>query len=56
MPGWSKLEFLIKFSADTYVLSDANYKTSRLLNRGDIADLTFVENTISNSNEVSGKH
>ena len=33
----SKLEFLQKFSANNFALSDAEDNTSRPLNRGDIA-------------------
>ena len=60
MPGpeSSYLEFLEKFSADNFVLSDAEDNTSGMLNRGGIAELP-VENTISNSqnpeSQVSGK-
>ena len=46
----SSLEFLEKFSAKNFALSDAEENTSRPLNRGGIADL--VENTISNLPEV----
>ena len=35
----SRLEFLEKFSAKIFALSDAENKTSGLLNRGGIADL-----------------
>ena len=35
----SKLEFLEKFSANNFALSDAEDKISGLLNRGGIADL-----------------
>ena len=43
------------FSTNNFVLSDAKCKASGPLNRGDIADITFVDNIISNSNQVSGK-
>ena len=35
----SRLEFLEKFSANSFTLSDAKDNTSGLLNRGGIADL-----------------
>ena len=37
IPESSKLEFLEKFSANNFALSDAEDNTSRPLNRGDIA-------------------
>ena len=43
IPESSRLEFLEKFSANNFALSDAKDNTSRPLNR-----FTFVENTISN--------
>ena len=39
IPESSRLEFLEKFSANNFALSDAEDNTSRLLNRGGIADL-----------------
>ena len=39
IPESSRLEFLAKFSANNFVLSDAEDNTSRLLNRGGIAEL-----------------
>ena len=42
IPESSRLEFLGKFSANNYALSDAEDTTSGLLNRGGIADLTFL--------------
>ena len=39
IPKSSRLEFLEKFSANNFVLSDAEDNTSRLLNRDGIADL-----------------
>ena len=39
IPESSKLEFLEKFSANNFALSDAEDNTSRTLNRGGIADL-----------------
>ena len=50
IPESSKLEFLGKFFAFYFALSDAEDNTSSLLNRTGIAD--FVENTISNSPKV----
>ena len=50
IPESSKLEFLGKFFANNFALSDAEDNTSSLLNRAGIAD--FVENTISNSPKV----
>ena len=47
-----KIKFKEKFSANNFALSDAEDNTSGPLNRGGIADITFVENTISNSSEV----
>ena len=42
IPEPSRLEFLEKFLADNFVLSDAKDNTSGPLNRGGIADLTFL--------------
>ena len=42
IPESSRLEFLEKFSANNFVLSDAEDNTSGLLNRGGIADLCFL--------------
>ena len=44
----SRLEFLGKFLANNFALSDEEVNTSGPFNRGGIADLPFVENTISN--------
>ena len=52
-PESSRLEFKEKFSANNFALSDAEGNTSGPLNRGGIADLNFVENTISNPPEVT---
>ena len=49
IPESSRLEFLEKFAANTFALSDAEGNTSGLLNRGG----TFVENTIGNLPKVS---
>ena len=40
IPESSKLEFLEKFSANDFALSDAEENTSGTLNRGVVADLT----------------
>ena len=42
IPESSRLEFLEKFSANNFALSDAEDKTSRLLNRGGIAGLPLL--------------
>ena len=42
IPESSRLEFLVKFSGTNFALSDAEDNTSRLLNRGDIADLPLL--------------
>ena len=42
IPESSRLEFLEKFLADSFALSDAGDITSRSLNRGDIADLPLL--------------
>ena len=39
IPGSSRLEFLEKFSANSFALSDAEESTSRLLNRGGLVDI-----------------
>ena len=49
----SILQFFEKFLANNFPLSDSEDNTSRLLNRGGIADFPFLENTISNSPKVS---
>ena len=41
IPESSRLEFLEKFSANNFVLSDAEDNTFRPLNRGGIADLLW---------------
>ena len=45
----SGLEFQKKFTANNFALSSAEDNTSGPLNRGGIADLPFVKNSISNS-------
>ena len=53
IPESSRLEFLEKFFANNFALSDAEDNTSGPLNRGGIADLpTYVENTTSNLSKV----
>ena len=42
IPESSRLEFLEKFSANNFVLSDAEDNTSGPLNRGGIADLPLL--------------
>ena len=42
IPESSRLEFLEKFSANIFALSDAEDNTSRLLKRGVIADLPLL--------------
>ena len=51
IPESSRLEFLEKFSANNFALSDAEHNTSRVLNRGGIADLPLLR-TINNSPKV----
>ena len=43
----SRLEFLEKFSANNFALSDAEDKTSGPLNRGSIADLPLLKTQLS---------
>ena len=53
IPESSRLEFLEKYLANSFALSDAENNTSGPLNRGGIySRFTFVENTISNSPKV----
>ena len=47
IPESSKLEFLEKFSANNFALSDAEDNTSRLLNRGGIADLPLFRTLLA---------
>ena len=42
IPESSRLEFLEKFLANNFALSDAEDNTSRLLNRGGIANLPLL--------------
>ena len=46
IPGSSRLEFLEKFSANTFALPDAEDNTSRLLNWGVIADLLLLKSLL----------
>ena len=43
IPESSRLEFLEKFSANNFALSDAEGNTSGPLNRGGIADLPLLK-------------
>ena len=47
MPASSRLEFFEKFSANNFALSDAEDKTSGLLNRGGIADLPLLRGLLA---------
>ena len=47
IPESSRLEFLKKFSAKNYGLSDAEGNTSRPLNRGCIADLPLLRTLLA---------
>ena len=47
IPESSKLEFLEKFSANNFALSDAEGSTSGLLNRGGIADLPLLRTLLA---------
>ena len=47
IPESSRLEFLEKFSANNFALSDAEDNTSRLLNRGGIADLPLLRTLLA---------
>ena len=59
IPESSRLELFEKFSANNFALSDAEENTSRLLNRGGIADLpllrTLLEIHQNSESHVSGK-
>ena len=57
IPESSRLEFLEKFSANNFALSDAEDNTSGSLNRGDTADLPLLRMQFAKSPEsqVSGK-
>ena len=47
IPESSRLEFLEKFSANNFALSDAEDNTSRPLNRGSIADLPLLRTLLA---------
>ena len=47
IPESSRLEFLEKFSANNFALSDAEDNTSRPLNRGGIADLPLLRTLLT---------
>ena len=47
IPGSSRLEFLEKFSANNFALSDAEDNTSRALNRVGIADLPLLRTLLA---------
>ena len=47
IPESSRLEFLEKFSANNFALSDAEDNTSGLLNRGGIADLPLLKTLLA---------
>ena len=47
IPDSSKLEFLGKFSANNFALSDVEDNTSRPLNRGGIADLPLLRTLLA---------
>ena len=47
IPESSRLEFLEKFSANNFALSDAEDNTSGLLNRGGIADLPLLRTLLA---------
>ena len=56
IPESSRLEFLEKFSAHNFTLSDREDNTSELLNRGGIADLPLLRTLLAicqNSREPS---
>ena len=61
IPESSRLEFLEKFSANNFALSDAEDNTSGQLNGGGIADLPLLralpweQLTKSHENQISGK-
>ena len=52
IPESSRLEFLEKFSANNFALSDAEDNISGSLDRGGVANISFVESTISSSSKV----
>ena len=58
IPESSRLEFLEKFLANNFALSDAEDSTSRLLNKGGIVHLPLLTRLLANNqksrNQVSG--
>ena len=55
IPQPSRLEFSEKFSANNFILSDAEDNTSGPLNREGNSSFNFVENTIDNLPKVFWK-
>ena len=59
IPKSSRLEFLEKFSANNFALSDAEDNTSGLLNTGKTADLPLLKTLFvirqSHEGQISGK-
>ena len=47
LDGSSRLEFLEKFLANNFALTDAEDNTSRLLNKGGIADLPLLRTLLA---------
>ena len=47
IPESSRLEFLDKFSANNFAISDAEENTSGLLNRGGVADLPLLRTLLA---------
>ena len=47
IPESSRLEFLEKFSANNFALSDAEDNTSRPFNRGGLADLPLLRTLLA---------
>ena len=47
IPESSRLEFLEKFSANNFTLSNAEDNTSRQLNRGETADLPLLRTLLA---------
>ena len=50
MPESSRIVFLEKFLGNNFALSDVENNTSRLLNRGGIADLPLLRTLLAMSN------
>ena len=47
IPESSRLEFIEKFLVNNFALSDAEENTSRLLNRGGIADISLLRTLLA---------